>query len=363
MRDEDIGKVITARGPIYPSELGAVLMHEHLHSDWRQMSESPTRAENLRVLEDEAVPDMRRLHDYGCNAYVDHTFAPNRAEPWIYRRISAQAGLHIICATGYYREIEVGTYWVKKEADAIWPFVRNEPVEVLEELCVREVEEGKLIAKWHGTWEEMQKSSEGREDAGVRAGFIKLGASGSELTPLERKAFTAGARAQQRTGVYVSTHCTDRLGHRDQVDSLVSNGVNPERIVIGHTMSAILGDWPEVRARMKRGVTYAPTNLRIDREDEVIRQWVDAIRKVFDEGFGDRLCISLDATIASGYHDGEGRTGDTNYTFAHAVIPKPYLVYLFTHTLPRFRELGLEDRAIEQMLLENPRRILPVRKP
>ena len=111
---------------------------------------------------------------------------------------------------------------------------------------------------------------------------------------------------------------------------------------------------------VKRGVTYAPTNLRIGRDDETIQQWVEAIKKVFDEGLGDRICISLDSTIASGYHDQEGRTGETNYKFAPAVIPKPFLVYMFTHTLPRFRELGLEDAAITQMLADNPRRILPV---
>ena len=81
MKDEYIGKIITARGLITPDMLQAVLMHEHMHSDWRQMSESPTRAENLRVLEDEALPYFRMLPDYGCNAYVDHTFPPNRAEP------------------------------------------------------------------------------------------------------------------------------------------------------------------------------------------------------------------------------------------------------------------------------------------
>ena len=363
MKSEDIGRVITARGLVGPEVLGRVLMHEHLHSDWRQMAESPTRAENLRVLEDEAVPDLCKLRDYECNAYVDHTFAPNRAEPWIYRRIAEMADLHIVCATGYYREIEVGKYWVKTEADAIWPFVRNQPVEVLEELCVREIEEGKLIAGWHGTWEEIQKSSEGRSDAGLRAGFIKLGASGEKLTDVEEKAFIAGARAHRRTGVYVSTHCTDKFGHRAQADTLESNGVDPERVVICHTMSALVNDWPEVRARMKRGVTYLPTNLRIDRPDEVIQQWVAVIKRVFDEGLGDRVGLSLDATIASGYHDGEGRTGATDYAFAPAVIPKPFLVYMFTHTLPRLRELGLEEGAIQQMLVDNPKRLLPVKRP
>jgi predicted metal-dependent phosphotriesterase family hydrolase len=33
---------------------------------------------------------------------------------------------------------------------------------------------------------------------------------------------------------------------------------------------------------------------------------------------------------------------------------------MFTHTLPRFRKLGLEESAIEQMMVANPARVLPV---
>jgi predicted metal-dependent phosphotriesterase family hydrolase len=114
---------------------------------------------------------------------------------------------------------------------------------------------------------------------------------------------------------------------------------------------------------MRRGVTYLPTNLRIDVGHERVQQWVDAIKRAFDEGFGDKLVLGLDCTIASGYHDGDGRTGETYYKFAPAVIPKPLYAYMFTHTLPLFRKLGLEDSAIHRMLVDNPKRILPVVKP
>jgi len=35
------GKVVTARGPVEPAELGAVMMHEHLICDWAQKEEVP----------------------------------------------------------------------------------------------------------------------------------------------------------------------------------------------------------------------------------------------------------------------------------------------------------------------------------
>jgi predicted metal-dependent phosphotriesterase family hydrolase len=35
---------------------------------------------------------------------------------------------------------------------------------------------------------------------------------------------------------------------------------------------------------------------------------------------------------------------------------------MFTHALPRMRELGLEEEAIERMLVHNPARLLPVQE-
>ena len=53
----DTGRVVTARGPIEPTALGRVMMHEHLHSDiydWDRgvliSEENPTTAERRPVL-------------------------------------------------------------------------------------------------------------------------------------------------------------------------------------------------------------------------------------------------------------------------------------------------------------------------
>ena len=82
------GKVITVRGEVEAGELGAVLMHEHLHSDiydWaadRFISEErPASADRREYLLREAVPHLKRCRDFGCGGFVDTTPAPWRAWP------------------------------------------------------------------------------------------------------------------------------------------------------------------------------------------------------------------------------------------------------------------------------------------
>jgi len=326
------GKVITVRGEVDPSVLGAVLMHEHLHADGLQAAEGPTRPEREQMLMEYAVPNLKRLHDSGCHALVDATPMPWRAGPDTYVRIAEAANLHVVLATGFYREMEVGTYWVKSEADAIWPVVRQKSAEELAEMCIRDVTEG-----IHGS--------------PVRAGCIKLGSSRAELTPAERKAFRAGAIAQKATGLSVTTHCTKPGAHVAQLNALTEDGVDPHRVVIGHTAGHLVNEPQTVRDCMRRGATFLPTNLRTDDDWEFWAALVRAIRQLFQEGLGDRIALGLDWAFEC----------EQGPFLPCTFMPPPPFRYMFTHTLPRFRKLGLTEGEVKQMMVLNPARILPVR--
>ena len=119
--EKDRGHVITARGPVEPAALGKVMMHEHLHSDcvdWEKGEpigeEHPPTEERRRYLLENAIPHLENCRQYGMGAYVDVTMPPWRAWPTLYREVSERSGVHIILATGFYREIELGCYWAKK---------------------------------------------------------------------------------------------------------------------------------------------------------------------------------------------------------------------------------------------------------
>ncbi len=335
------GKVITVRGPVEPEALGRVLMHEHLHCDiydWDRkelvQEEKPASRERRDLLMKEAVPCLKECTDHGCFAFVDVTMPPWRAWPDLYVEVSEAAGIHIILCTGFYCEVEEGTYWVKKPEDAIWPFVRSASVEELADFCRGEILEG-----IHGT--------------DVHAGAIKLGTSAPEMTEAEQKAFRAGARAQKATGVHITTHCTKIGAETSQLRILDEEGVDLDRVVIGHTAAHLMDtecrkvcvEW------MKRGANFLPTNLGIGEDSEHWRPLVEAIHEVFGCGFGHKLCFGLDWAFCSE----SGPFGPCSY------IPPPPYLHMFTHTLPALRGMGLTAEEEESIMARNPQRIVPVR--
>jgi len=337
------GKVITVRGPVEPGVLGKVTMHEHLHSDcydWEKEEliheETPTSPERRELLLREAVPFMKRWHDYGCHAYVETTPAPWRAWPDMYVEAAEIADLHIVLCTGFYAEMNDNEYWVKKEDDKIWRFVREAPVEALAEFCTREIMEGV-----HGS--------------SVHAGAIKLGTRNPTMSPLEQKAFKAAARAQQATGVHITTHCTQLGAESDQLSVLDKEGADLNRVVIGHTAGHLMD--PDRRkiclAWMRRGANFLPTNLGIPDRDPRGEGWrplVEAIHEVFDAGLGEKLTFGTDWAFVS----------ESEPFAACKFIPPPPFIHLFSHALPAFRAMGLTAEEEEQILVKNPARILPV---
>lgn len=335
------GKVLTVTGPVDPSALGRVMMHEHLHSDLYdgakdQMvwEEHPTPPERRKLLLDDAAPfltDCRRRHAMG--AYCDVTMPPWRAWPDVYEEVSRASGVRIVLSTGFYREMEPGTYMVKTADRSIWPYVRAAPMEELAEMCSREIVEG-----IHGTK--------------VRAGSIKLGTSQAPMTPTEHKTFRAAARAQRETGVHITTHCTQVGAETSQLMALDLEGVDLRRVVIGHTAAHIMnkGSRRAVAAWMKRGASFMPTNLAIGKNPADWQPLVDGIHELFDAGHGDKLLLGMD----SGYCSERG-------VFERMwFLPPPPWLYFFTDVLPAFRALGLTAAEEERMLVANPARMIPV---
>jgi phosphotriesterase-related protein len=340
-----LGQVLTARGPVDPEGLGTVMMHEHLHCDlWDPQrgelvqEERPMSEERRAYLLQEAVPYLRRCAEHGCGAFVETTMPPWRAWPDFYVEASEASGLHIVLCTGFYREIELGTYFVTEPRHQMWGWVGEASVDQLEEMCIREIVEG-----IHGTK--------------VRAGCIKLGTSQPEMTEKEEKTFRAGARAQRKTGVPITTHCTTIGAESSQLEVLDEEGVDLSRVIIGHTAAHLVD--PECHKTclewMRRGANFLPTNLGIEGEGERWRPLVEAIHEVFAAGHGDKLSFGLDWAFTSG----TGQTEDGSFQACNFVPPPPFL-HLYTHTLPAFRRMGLREEEERAIMQRNPQRVLPI---
>src|SRR5512136_2394975 len=102
------GRVMTVMGPVAPEQLGAVLMHEHVHLDVAVEREGPTPPERVELLQRYCVPHLKQLPAYGCRTVVESTPMPMRAEPWVYQELARTSSVHIVMATGFYREAAPG---------------------------------------------------------------------------------------------------------------------------------------------------------------------------------------------------------------------------------------------------------------
>jgi phosphotriesterase-related protein len=322
------GKVMTVLGPIAPDALGPTLMHEHLYLDRAASTEGPTPPEHVQMLRDECVPLLNQMHALGGRAVVDCGTIPHRAEPAVYTMLAQASNCHIVLATGFYRQADpnqprsagamVTQHWLDER-------VVNKTTEALADV---------MTAEWE----------QGIRSTGIRPGIIKVATAGRDPTRAEEKALCAGAVAQQRTGLCMTTHARALGAPDEQATLLEAAGADLRRVILGHTTDHLVDTPWAMRRCMDRGATLLLTDLRMDGPFARTRALVTGIRRFFDLGYGDRLVLGL----------------NWGFNFIPSSMPAYPFSYMFRFTLPRMRELGLEETAIQQMLVHNPARLLAV---
>lgn len=302
--------VQTVTGPIAPEELGVTLMHEHTLCDLWQWGGGHGYDS---IVDDEGLlaEELAIYRQAGGAALVDVTTLGAGFNPAGLRRLAEATGLHIVMGLGWYRE-------------------RVYPREVLElgtnqlaDLLVRQIADGV---------------------DGVRPGIIgEIGTERFHVTPAEERVFRAAARAQRATGIAITTHTT-HFGDlsREQADILLEEGVQPERIVIGH-----LGERRDVALELelaRRGVYVAIDHVGrgagtgCQPEEQRARNVADLVRA----GHLDRVLISMDICANSLLHWHGGHGFD----------------YLLRRFVPLLHAAGLTEAQVRAILVDNPRRVL-----
>jgi phosphotriesterase-related protein len=192
----------------------------------------------------------------------------------------------------------------------------------------------------------VKEIEEGVGDTGIRAGFIgELGTGRHYIKPAEERVFRAGALAQQRTGVAITTHTT-RWGTLalEQIAMLEEFGADLSRVIIGH-----LGDRRGVAHLLpiaEKGVYVEVDNIGyVDYQPEWVR--ADNVAALVEEGFTDRVLLSEDICTLNHlkYQGGKGYG------------------YLLQTFVPMLQERGVSEEAVHTMLVTNPARVFARIKP
>jgi phosphotriesterase-related protein len=186
-------------------------------------------------------------------------------------------------------------------------------------------------------------------DGPVRPGIIgEIGTDKPWVTAQEERVFRAAARAALRTGASVTTHAVQSDVGLAQLTILEDEGLDPARIVIGHCDShPRIEHWREIVRRGAHveadflGMSFTP--LERAGEPKVI----ELISTLLSEGFEKQILLSQDVC-----HDSQlASYGGNGYT------------YLQKSFLPRLVEAGVNAATIKTITVENPARLLTLRKP
>ncbi|MBQ6478566.1 MAG: hypothetical protein IJI44_04265 [Erysipelotrichaceae bacterium] len=290
---------------ISSEELGLTLAHEHFIVDLdRIRKDGYSFIQNV----DEVVPEIRKAMDQGIQSAFEVTTNDMGRDVWKLKEIAEKTGLNIVCSTGFYLA-EYHPEWLN-EASA----------EQIAEVYVKDL-------------------TEGIDGTDIKAGLIaEIASSSKGFVGNERKILTAAGIASRRTGFAVSTH-TGRIVAQETIDILLKEGVDPDKIILGH--QDLIDDSEYHLSLLRQGINIAfdTCGKTAYMPDETRAR--NAL-KIVEAGYGDHLLLSNDIS---------------RHTYFTSFDGKGYLAVMDS-VVPLMRQYGLSEEKIHRFLAENPARIV-----
>jgi phosphotriesterase-related protein len=181
---------------------------------------------------------------------------------------------------------------------------------------------------------------------GVRAGFIGEVASDlPHITAREERSFRASGRAAARTGAMVTTHAPTFPTAGTQIDILLSEGMDPARIVIGHTDTVKALQYSV--DLLERGVFIEYDCMMAVKSggaivEHELQRRIDYLKALVDMGHAERILLSQDVSQRS-------------HQAAHG---GPGLTFIFEEFADAAVAAGIDREVLRMLWTDNPRRAL-----
>lgn len=285
---------------------GYTLMHEHVKIDLSRIKKDD---DTVLDLFDETVTEFKKLYDYGVRNVVDVTNIGMGRDIEYMDRVREETGINILYSTGFYK-------------DPFFPdIVEEKSIDELANISIKELTEGIC-------------------QTDKKASIIaEIGTSKDMATENEKKVFKAMAKARRETETVISTHTSLGTLGLEQAKFLIGEGINPEKIIIGHIdlsqnidlIFNVLDTGVNIAFDTVGKNSYAPDSFRLE-----------ALKRIKSERLLDRVVLSLDITRKSHLKV----NGGIGYC------------YMFTNFIPYLKNNGFEDEDIDILLRYNPKRIL-----
>jgi phosphotriesterase-related protein len=235
------------------------------------------------------------------------------------RELSEATGLHIVACGGYYVEA----------CHPLW--ARDLDIDQLAEVLVKEATEG----------------ADGTE---IKIGVLKSAISRPVIEGEEERCARAVARAQLQTGLTITTHTSGNIRFEieggnigwQHLDLFEAEGVDPSRVIVGHTDEN--ADLRFLEALCRRGA-YVQFDVIGKGHWMLDETRAELATRLIDRGYGRQLLLGSDRARKTELL----RYGGVGYR------------HLLLTFVPMLRAAGLDEAAIRMLLVENPAQALQVR--
>jgi phosphotriesterase-related protein len=300
-------------GPLDTKDIGFTLMHEHLivapagvYRDYPELLGSN--------LVERVVEGLKEAKEGGIDTIVDATTLDLGRDIELMAEASRRSGVNIIACSGWWLD---------------YPrFFQGVSAEQLEELFLREVEEG-----ISGT--------------NIKAGILKSAADITGVTSNEETVLRAVARAHLKTGVPIMVHSYSpgQVG-RQQLAVLREEGVDLKRVKLDHSNDTT--DVEYLTWLMEQGCY-----LGLDRYPGMITSSLSrtkTMKALIDAGYADRLCPSHDGTVL------RVLAANPIITEEERLKRNPHgYLYMKKVVFPNLREMGVAEEILNSLCVVGPR--------
>lgn len=313
--------VNTVLGPVPADQLGVTLVHEALLSVLPGAQYAPDiRIDRAEIFE-ELAAKLRAFRAAGGGTVVDSTGMFHGRDLFLLEALARATGVHIVASTGMGPEEMLGGYFLTPQTNPPTPW----PAEKFADLFTKEVTEGMVVP---------------RLERRAPAGLVTTAAAREGMTPTEESLFRGAARTASATGIPVSI----RFG-KDALAELavVLDEVPTDRVLVGELDRRDAAGAAAVVA--EQGTFVGIDHVGTEGDEHLTdAERADLVKQLVDSGHIDRIILSSNAIGVS-----KGLPGN-DVPFEHVL----------TAFVPLLREQGLDDAALDRILVANPAALLSV---
>lgn len=295
----------TVKGVIDKEDLKRTCIHEHLYIDLSYVKGD----DDTNLNDTESIID--ELKNSSMDSIVEVTNIGMGRNIEMLNYIGEKTGINIIPSTGFYKE----------------PFFPKEIYEMdykaIGEIMIKEI-------------------IKGIDSTNIRAHVIgEVGTSKDEIKPMELEVLKASIYAHLETGHPIFTHTSLGTMALEQLDLFKEYKVNMSKVLIGHLDLKCDQDY---HLRIADSGCYLGFDTIGKTNYEKDETRIEHIKYLIERGHLDQIVLSQDMTRKSHLK----KYGGIGYN---------YIIEVF---IPKALSYGITKEQINQMLIENPKRLLEV---